>query len=98
MLYSHLVDLASSIDPNPSLSDAPTRLDSFKSLQSLYSPLPPLRLNQHGHKDWLVCDMAEEAGGLACTDVTKEGFLFDMGGHGESKKTRPLSLPAGRPQ
>ena len=24
---------------------------------------------------------AEEAGGLACTDETKEGFLFDMGGH-----------------
>lgn len=23
----------------------------------------------------------EEAGGLACTDITKEGFLFDMGGH-----------------
>lgn len=24
---------------------------------------------------------ADEAGGLACTDVTSEGFLFDMGGH-----------------
>lgn len=24
---------------------------------------------------------ADEAGGLACTDVTPEGFLFDMGGH-----------------
>jgi hypothetical protein len=24
---------------------------------------------------------AEEAGGLACTDVTPEGFYFDMGGH-----------------
>ena len=24
---------------------------------------------------------ASEAGGLACTDVTREGFLFDMGGH-----------------
>ena len=24
---------------------------------------------------------ASEAGGLACTDVTPEGFLFDMGGH-----------------
>ena len=24
---------------------------------------------------------AAEAGGLACTDVTPEGFLFDMGGH-----------------
>ena len=24
---------------------------------------------------------AKEAGGLACTDETPEGFLFDMGGH-----------------
>jgi len=39
------------------------------------------RLHQHGKKDWLLIDQAEEAGGLACTDVTPEGFLFDMGGH-----------------
>lgn len=24
---------------------------------------------------------AESAGGLACTDTTPEGFLYDMGGH-----------------
>jgi len=29
----------------------------------------------------LALFQAEEAGGLACTDETKEGFLFDMGGH-----------------
>ena len=28
-----------------------------------------------------MIDAAEEAGGLACTDITREGFLFDMGGH-----------------
>lgn len=39
------------------------------------------RLHQHRYEDWLLLDCAEEAGGLACTDVTKEGFLFDMGGH-----------------
>jgi protoporphyrinogen oxidase len=39
------------------------------------------RLNQIGNKDWLLVDKEPEAGGLACTDVTKEGFLFDMGGH-----------------
>jgi protoporphyrinogen oxidase len=39
------------------------------------------RLHQHGLKDWLIIDQAEEAGGLACTDITPEGFLFDMGGH-----------------
>ncbi|KAF8067290.1 cyclin-C1-1 [Scenedesmus sp. PABB004] len=39
------------------------------------------RLHQHGHCDWLLLDQAAEAGGLACTAVTPEGFLFDMGGH-----------------
>lgn len=39
------------------------------------------RLNQHGYDDWRVIDMADEPAGLACTDVTPEGFLFDMGGH-----------------
>lgn len=39
------------------------------------------RLNQHRHDSWMVVDASEEAGGLACTDVTPEGFLFDMGGH-----------------
>jgi len=39
------------------------------------------RLNQLGHNDWKLIDMAPEPAGLACTDVTPEGFLFDMGGH-----------------
>lgn len=39
------------------------------------------RLHQHKHSDWLLVDAFSEAGGLACTDVTPEGFLFDMGGH-----------------
>ena len=39
------------------------------------------RLHQHGETDWLLIDQAPEPGGLACTDVTPEGFLFDMGGH-----------------
>lgn len=39
------------------------------------------RLQQHGCKDWLLIDAFSEAGGLACTDVTPEGFLYDMGGH-----------------
>ena len=31
--------------------------------------------------DYLLIDAAEEARGLlACTDVTEEGFLFDLGG------------------
>lgn len=39
------------------------------------------RLHQLGHKDWVLLDAFSEAGGLACTDVTPEGFLYDMGGH-----------------
>lgn len=39
------------------------------------------RLQMHGHPSWLMVDAFAEAGGLACTDVTPEGFLFDMGGH-----------------
>jgi len=39
------------------------------------------RLPQRGRTDWLLIDQAPEPGGLACTDVTPEGFLFDMGGH-----------------
>lgn len=39
------------------------------------------RLMMHGHPDWIMIDSFPEAGGLASTDVTPEGFLFDVGGH-----------------
>ncbi|GAA6040184.1 hypothetical protein JCM8097_004168 [Rhodosporidiobolus ruineniae] len=39
------------------------------------------RLNQLKHNNFLVVDEQPEAGGLASTDVTPEGFLFDVGGH-----------------
>ena len=39
------------------------------------------RLMQLGHADWLMVDSSPAAGGLARTDTTPEGFLFDMGGH-----------------
>ncbi|KAK0566946.1 hypothetical protein OC844_000467, partial [Tilletia horrida] len=39
------------------------------------------RLNQLNSASWALIDSAEEAGGLASTDVTPEGFLFDVGGH-----------------
>lgn len=40
-------------------------------------------LECYGFCGYTLSDLlqAEEAGGLACTDVTPEGFLFDMGGH-----------------
>lgn len=39
------------------------------------------RLHQLKKDDWLLVDASPEAGGLACTDITPEGFLYDMGGH-----------------
>ncbi len=39
------------------------------------------RLSQHGYENWLLIDSSPSAGGLSCTDVTPEGFLFDIGGH-----------------
>lgn len=29
----------------------------------------------------MLIDQPPDAGGLECTDVTSEGFIFDMGGH-----------------
>jgi len=44
------------------------------------------RLHQHGKTDWLLINQAAEPEGLACTDVTPEGSLFDMGGHALSSR------------
>ncbi|CAK7207534.1 hypothetical protein SEUCBS139899_010344 [Sporothrix eucalyptigena] len=39
------------------------------------------RLNHINGPSWLIVDANEKAGGLASTDVTPEGFLYDVGGH-----------------
>lgn len=39
------------------------------------------RLNQFNLRSWLLVEAFDEPGGLASTDVTPEGFLFDVGGH-----------------
>ncbi|KAH7320117.1 UDP-galactopyranose mutase [Stachybotrys elegans] len=39
------------------------------------------RLNQINGPSWLIVDSGEKAGGLASTDITPEGFLYDVGGH-----------------
>ncbi|KFY21624.1 hypothetical protein V493_07252 [Pseudogymnoascus sp. VKM F-4281 (FW-2241)] len=39
------------------------------------------RLNQINGPSWLIVDANETPGGLASTDVTPEGFLYDVGGH-----------------
>ncbi|KAF2147118.1 uncharacterized protein K452DRAFT_347947 [Aplosporella prunicola CBS 121167] len=39
------------------------------------------RLNQIDSASWLIVDSNKTPGGLASTDVTPEGFLYDVGGH-----------------
>lgn len=39
------------------------------------------RLNQLRGPSWMIVDSSHKAGGLASTDVTPEGFLYDVGGH-----------------
>ncbi|RDL41356.1 Uncharacterized protein BP5553_01335 [Venustampulla echinocandica] len=39
------------------------------------------RLNQIDGPSWMIIDCNETPGGLASTDVTPEGFLYDVGGH-----------------
>ncbi|KNE56492.1 hypothetical protein AMAG_02292 [Allomyces macrogynus ATCC 38327] len=39
------------------------------------------RLQHLKHESYLIIDAFSEAGGLASTDVTPEGFLYDVGGH-----------------
>ncbi|MCJ1335106.1 hypothetical protein MMC09_000372 [Bachmanniomyces sp. S44760] len=39
------------------------------------------RLHQLDGPSWLIIDSSETPGGLASTDVTPEGFLYDVGGH-----------------
>jgi protoporphyrinogen oxidase len=37
------------------------------------------RLHQLKNTSWEIVDSFEDAGGLASTDTTPEGFLFDVG-------------------
>ncbi|KAL2042508.1 hypothetical protein N7G274_005001 [Stereocaulon virgatum] len=39
------------------------------------------RLNQLDGPSWMIIDSNETPGGLASTDTTPEGFLYDVGGH-----------------
>ena len=39
------------------------------------------RLHQRDEHDWILVDSGERAGGLSDTQITPEGFHFDMGGH-----------------
>ena len=52
----------------------PTGLGAAKRLQQLKSA------------SWLMVDAFDVPGGLASTDETPEGFLFDVGGHVVCKK------------
>ncbi|KAL8931453.1 MAG: hypothetical protein Q9216_007198 [Gyalolechia sp. 2 TL-2023] len=39
------------------------------------------RFNQINGPSWMIIDCNETPGGLASTDITPEGFLYDVGGH-----------------
>lgn len=39
------------------------------------------RLNELGHRDWVLCEAAPNAGGLASSVVDDQGFVWDLGGH-----------------
>jgi protoporphyrinogen oxidase len=39
------------------------------------------RLEELGHKDWLLLEASSQAGGLASSFVDKQGFTWDVGGH-----------------
>jgi protoporphyrinogen oxidase len=57
----------------------PTGLGAAKRLHDLVPHNPPgPRSDVQKHDDWMVIDAFKEVGGLASTDVTPEGFLYDV--------------------
>ncbi|KAI0819719.1 UDP-galactopyranose mutase [Trametes gibbosa] len=67
---------------------APTKADSaYANVDVLVIGAGPTglgaakRLHQINGPSWLLIDCNEKPGGLASTDITPEGFLYDVGGH-----------------
>jgi phytoene dehydrogenase-like protein len=45
------------------------------------------RLHQHRHENWLVVDGFSKPGGLARSETTQQGFLFDLGTMGRLQQS-----------
>ncbi|MBC85066.1 MAG: amine oxidase [Acidimicrobiaceae bacterium] len=39
------------------------------------------RLNELGHKNWLLLEQSNRLGGLASSEIDDQGFVWDLGGH-----------------
>jgi protoporphyrinogen oxidase len=64
------------IGAGPTGLGAAKRLQQFVSLVGVWSVVELTKLQNH--ESWHLFDMFEEAGGLASTDTTPEGFLYDV--------------------
>ena len=59
----------------------PTGLGASIRLHQVFMRLFASSEFKHDQKSWLLVDELPGPGGLARSEMTPEGFLFDMGGH-----------------
>ncbi|KAK5169268.1 hypothetical protein LTR04_005912 [Oleoguttula sp. CCFEE 6159] len=69
------------IGAGPTGLGAAKRLQQLVRIASIATRLTPATDVYQDAPSWLIVDSNETPGGLASTDVTHEGFLYDVGGH-----------------